>query len=253
MHPTCYSGGDIAAEWPGAVADAVHELFSPETEPFVLQGACGNINYPTRNIPDEEMREVGQTITRSVAEQLKTVQPVTPYFAIRTRNMAVLLEVFDEVGIDAFVDHHRKQLAGSVKGLNACDTWEAWARNELAQVSGSQCSLWSGRDFVEAEVAAIVLGHRVFVTAPFETLSWMNPELAKHTALDCFALGYTNGCYNYLPHDAAYDEGGYSPFANLWYRNFRCRRGELERLAANSAPLAELAAQIAKLPIEFEP
>ncbi|MCL2625092.1 MAG: hypothetical protein FWD31_15630, partial [Planctomycetaceae bacterium] len=37
MHPTCYSGGDIAAEWPGAVADAVHELFSPETEPFVLQ------------------------------------------------------------------------------------------------------------------------------------------------------------------------------------------------------------------------
>jgi hypothetical protein len=101
-------------------------------------------------------------------------------------------------------------------------------------------------------VAAIVLGHRVFVTAPFETLSWMNPELAKHTTLDCFALGYTNGCYNYLPHDAAYDEGGYSPYANLWYRNFRCKRGELERLAENSAPLAELAARVAKLPLPSE-
>ena len=66
------------------------------------------------------------------------------------------------------------------------------------------------------------------------------------TTLDCFALGYTNGCYNYLPHDAAYDEGGYSPDnAHLWYRNFRCRRGELERLAKNSAPLAELAARAA--------
>ena len=239
MHPTCYSGGDIAAEWPGAVADAVHEMFSPETEPFVLQGACGNLNYTKRNISDEEMQWVGQTITQSVAEQLKTAQPVEPYFAIRTRQMAVLLEVFDEAGIDAFLDLHRKQLAGSEKGLKTCDTWEEWARNELVQ---------GGRDFIDTEIAAIVLGHRVFVTAPFETLSWMNPELAKRTKLDCFALGYTNGCYNYLPHDAAYDEGGYSPFANLWYRNFRCKRGELERLAENSAPLAELAARVAKSP-----
>ena len=38
MHPVCYMSGDIAAEWPGAVADAVHEIFSPATEPFVLQG-----------------------------------------------------------------------------------------------------------------------------------------------------------------------------------------------------------------------
>ena len=241
MHPTCYSGGDIAAEWPGAVADAVHEMFSPETEPFVLQGACGNINYTKRNISDEEMQWVGQTITQSVAEQLKTAKPVEPYFAIRARHIAVLLEVFDEAGIDAFLDHHRKQLAGSEKGLKACDTWEEWARNESAQ---------GGRDFVDTEIAAIVLGHRVFVTAPFETLSWMNPELAKHTTLDCFALGYTNGCYNYLPHDAAYDEGGYSPYANLWYRNFRCQRGELERLAKNSASLAELAARVAKLPMD---
>jgi len=245
MHPTCYTGGDIAAEWPGAVADAVHEIFSPDTEPFVLQGACGNINYPTRNISDEEMQEVGRTITRSVAKQLKTAQPGEPYFAIRTRDIAVLLEVYDEAGIGAFVGRHRTSYSGNAKALKACDVWEAWARNELAQ---------GGRDYVEIEAAAVVLGHRVFVTAPFETLSWMNLELAKHTTLDCFALGYTNGCYNYLPHDAAYDEGGYSPDnAHLWYRNFRCRRGELERLAANSAPLAELAARVAKLPMESEP
>ncbi len=242
MHPTCYSGGDIAAEWPGAVADAVHEMFSPETEPFVVQGACGNINYTKRDISDEEMREVGQTIVRSVAEQLKAAKPVEPYFAIRTRHIAVELDVFDEAGIDRFVGGNRKVFEGNPKALKACDTWETWARNELAR---------GGRDYVDADVAAIVLGHRVFVTAPFETLSWMNPELAKNTKLDCFALGYTNGCYNYLPHDAAYDEGGYSPDnAHLWYRNFRCRRGELERLAKNSAPLAELAARVAKLPME---
>ena len=239
MHPVCYMSGDIAAEWPGAVADAVHEIFSPETEPFVLQGACGNINPVKRNMSDEEMREVGQTITQSVAEQLKTAKPIEPYFAIRTRDMAVLLDVCDEAGIDAFVESQRTTYAGSTIALKACDNWEAWARNELAQ---------GGRDYVEIEAAAIVLGHRVFVTAPFETLSWMNPELAKHTTFDCFALGYTNGCYNYLPHDAAYDEGGYEPGnSHLWYRNFRCRRGELERLAANSAPVVELTARIAGL------
>ena len=245
MHPTCYSGGNIAAEWPGAVADAVHEIFSPETEPFVLQGACGNINYTKRDISDEEMQKIGQTITQSIADQLKAAKTIEPYFAIRTRRMAVLLDVCDEAGIDDFVTRHRKSYAGNEKALKACDIWEAWARNELAQ---------GGRDFVEIEAAAIVLGHRVFVTAPFETLSWMNPELAKHTTLDCFALGYTNGCYNYLPHDAAYDEGGYSPDnAHLWYRNFRCRRGELERLAQNSAPLAELAARVAGIRAESEP
>lgn len=237
MHPTCYTGGDIAAEWPGAVADAVHETFSPETEPFVVQGACGNINYTKRNISDEEMREIGQAITRSVAERLKTSEPVAPYFAIRARRMAMLLEVENESGIDAFLARHRKNFAGNAKALKACDIWERWARNELAT---------GGRDFVDAEVAAVALGRRVFVTAPFETLSWINPELAKHTSLDCFALGYTNGCYNYLPHDAAYDEGGYSPDdAHLWYRNFRCRRGELERLAQHSAALAELTASVA--------
>ena len=70
----------------------------------------------------------------------------------------------------------------------------------------------------------------------------MNPELAKYTDVDCFAMGYTNGCYNYLSHDAAYDEGGYEPDgAELWYYNFPMRRGEFERLAENSAPLVKQA------------
>ncbi len=239
MHPTCFTGGDISAEWPGATADAIRELFSPETGPFVIQGACGNINYTKRNPPDEEMQRIGRTIAASVAEQLKAASPVEPFFAVRSRRIAVGLDVPDQERLERFVRQQREAYKDNVKAQKACDLWESWAQERLAQ---------GGADHVDAEVVAIVLGHRAFVSAPFETLSWMNLELAKHSNVECFAMGYANGCYDYLPHDAAYDEGGYSPdSAHLWYKNFRCRRGELERLAANSAPVVELAAKAAGL------
>jgi len=42
--------------------------------------------------------------------------------------------------------------------------------------------------------------------------------------------------------------GDYEPdTSRLWYRNFRMKRGELERLAENSAPLVEAAAKTAGL------
>jgi len=66
MPPVCYCTGEIAAEWPGTTADAIRELFSAETEPFVFQGACGNNNPPKGNISDEEMQSWGQLIAGSV-------------------------------------------------------------------------------------------------------------------------------------------------------------------------------------------
>ena len=180
----------------------------------------------------------------SVADSLKNAQPTDPYFAVRGRHLAVLLEVHNEATINDFASRNRRpdpapeDFVGQ-KLNQASDYWKTWATNQLHQ---------SGADYVDADVVAIVIGHRAFVTSPFETLSWMNPELAKHTDIDCFAMGYTNGCYNYLAHDAGYDEGGYEPDgAKLWYRNFPMKRGELERLAANSSPLVELAAQTAGL------
>lgn len=242
MHPVCHCSGLIHAEWPGAVADAIGESFSPETVPFVIQGACGNINPKEMSVTPEQMQAVGRTIVGTVAKQLKTAKPIPPYFAMRGRRLAVLLNVHDEKTIKEFADAHR-DLNASVDNFaarkmnHASAVWRSWAMKQLHE---------GGADYVEADVAAIIIGHRAFVTSPFETLSWMNPELTKHTDIDCFAMGYTNGCYNYLAHDAAYDEGGYEPdSAKLWYRNFPMKRGELERLALNSAPLVELAAKAA--------
>jgi len=232
MHPVCYCSGAIASEWPGATANAVRELFSEGTEPFVFQGACGNNNPPKRDISDEEMQSWGQLIAGSVVQQLKTAEPQKPNFAVRTRQIAMLLDYPDEKGIKEFAESNRKGLTAYPKGLAACDTWEQWA---------TQYRENGGPDFINTEIAAIVLGNRVFVTGPFETHSWMNPELMERTSRDCFAVGYTNGCYGYLPHDAAYDEGGYETGAHLWYRNFRFKRGELERLAESSAPLVQQA------------
>ena len=230
MHPVCYASGAIAAEWPGAAADAVQNVFSKETEAFVFQGACGNNNPPKRDISDAEMQGWGKMIVDSVAEQLKSAEPQKPSFAVRTRQIAMLLDYPDEKGISAFAEANRRGLAGSPKGLQACDIWEQWA---------TQYRDNGGPDFIAVEIAAIVLGERVFVTGPFETLSWMNPELMARTGQDCFAVGYTNGNYGYLAHDAAYDEGGYEVGAHLWYRNFRFKRGELERLAESCVPLVQ--------------
>ena len=230
MHPVCYCTGAIAAEWPGAAADAVRKLFSETTEPFVFQGACGNQNPPKRNLSDEEMQSWGTMIVNSVVEQLRTAESQMPHFAVRTRQTAMLLEYPDEKEIREFAELNRKSLASSPKGLEACTIWEEWA---------TQYRNGGSPDFINAEIAVIVLGDRAFVTGPFETHSQMNPELKKRTTIDCFAVGYTNGCYGYLPHDAAYEEGGYEPMAHLWYRNFRFKRGELERLAESSVPLIQ--------------
>jgi len=244
MHPVTHCSGLIHAEWPGAVADAVPEFFSSETMPFVIQGACGNIN-PGPSVTIETIPQAGRTIVESVANLLKNAQPTQPFFAVRTRRIAVLLDVQDEAGIERFAVENRRRPDPApedfigVKLNQAVDLWQTRMLNHLHQ---------GGADYVEADVAVILIGHRAFVTSPFETLSWMNPELARHTTVECFAMGYTNGCYNYLSHDAAYDEGGYeSASAHLWYRNFRMKRGELERLAENSAPLVESAAKTAGL------
>jgi len=243
MHPVCHCSGLIHAEWPGAVADAIPEFFSANTVPFVIQGACGNIN-PGPKVNVNTIPEVGRLLVECVADSLKNAKSAEPYFAMRGRRIAVLLKFDDEATIREFARQNRRPDPGPEDFVGhtlnrTADRWETWAINQLHL---------DGKDYVEADVAAMVLGHRAFVTSPFETLSWMNPELAKHTDIDCFALGYTNGCYHYLCHDAAYDEGGYEPDGvKLWYRIFPIKRGELERLAANSAPLVELTAQIAGL------
>ena len=232
MHPVCYCDGGISAEWPGAAADAVRETFSQETEPFVFQGACGNNNPPKKDISDEEMQSWGKMIVDSVAEQLKAAEPQKPSLAVRGRHVTMLLDYPDEKEIHEFAEARRNELTAYPKGIAACHIWEQWAMQYRDN---------GGPDFLDAEIAAIVLGDRVFVTGPFETFSRINVELAKRISKDCFAVGYTNGCYGYLPDEAAYDEGGYENNAYLWYRNFPFQRGELERLAERSVLLIKQA------------
>jgi len=254
LHPTGFTNGDIGPDWPGATADAIRELFSRETEPFVFQGAAGNIRCPkAKNYPYAVLEEDGRVLVRSVADLLKAAQPSTPFLAVRTELIQVKLELLNLEEIETFAKSKRQFWAGvkegpenpvypvgtGAKGVKAADIWEHWAKNYIAQ---------DGPDYIETDIAAVVIGSRALVTSPFETMSYMNSELAKHTTVECFAMGYTNGCYNYLSYDAAYDEGGYEPAeAHLWYRNFRMKRGELERLAENSAPLVEAAAKTAGL------
>ena len=238
MHPVCYCTEAIASEWPGAAADAVRKLFASGTEPFVFQGACGNINPPKKDdVPDEEMQTWGTNIVDSVAQQLKSAEPQKPYFAVRTRHVAMLLDYPDAKGIQEFAASQRKGLTAYPLGLDGCDNWERWAMQYCND---------GGPDFRDAEIAAVVLGDRVFVTGPFETFAHMNQELAKRTTIDCFAVGYTNGCYGYLAPDAAYEVGSYELGAHLWYISFRFKRGEFERLADSSVQLIQQALEAAQ-------
>jgi hypothetical protein len=241
MHPVCYCTSAIASEWPGAAADAIRKLFANETEPFVFQGACGNINPPKKDdVPDEEMQAWGVKIVDSIVNQLKSAEPQQPYFAVRTRHVAILLDYPDTEGVRKFAEAKRKVYASYPLALEACDHWEHWAVQYYND---------SGPDFRDAEIAAIVLGDRAFVTGPFETFAHMNLELAKRTTIDCFAVGYTNGCYGYLGHDAAYDVGGYElDDAPLWYVSFRFKRREFERLADSSVQLLQQAFEAARQP-----
>ena len=230
MHPTSWGDQLIGSEWPGSTANAVRETFGETTEPFIVQGAAGNLGSPCRQADPEEMKRWGRELVASVADLIRSAEPLQkPRFAVRTTHIQIEYERFSADEIHQQADNMRAQFANRPDLIQyTFDPWEQNTRNHLENGTGY---------FVNAPITAIAFGNHVFVTTPFETFSHLNVFIAKKVDFPVHVVGYTNGVLNYFPSIDAIEQGGYEPQAYIWYRRFPMKSGALEKLAEDLVPL----------------
>lgn len=232
MHPTSWSDQLIGAEWPGNTAVAVRKTFGEACEPFVLQGAAGNISPPSRKAPPEEMQRWGDELVASVAEKLRSEPPLeSPRFAVESETLTVEYDRFTPEFIRAKAEEFRKQFAKRSDIIEfTIDPWEKKTLDALENGTQKEENIF---------VQAVAFGDMIFVTTPFETFSHLNGLLGERAAVPVHIIGYTNGTFNYFPTKEAYEQGGYEPNSYVWYRRFPMKPGGLEKLADDLVPLVK--------------
>ncbi|MBQ2684128.1 MAG: neutral/alkaline non-lysosomal ceramidase N-terminal domain-containing protein [Thermoguttaceae bacterium] len=231
MHPTSWGDQLIGSEWPGATATAITETFGERTEPFVLQGAAGNLGSPCRRAAPEEMLRWGRVLTEAVADQLKTGQPEDHFNAASAVIDSEYVRL-DPEAIHAKADEYRKMFSGDPKLVEFFTQWEA---ERLAALENDT------EYYAEGFYQAVAFGKHVFVTTPFETFCHLNRFLCDRVSFPVHVIGYTNGTFNYFPDIESFKQGGYEPEAYIWYDHFPLKPGGLEKLADDLVPLLEKA------------
>ena len=231
MHATSWGDQLIGSEWPGATATAISEIFGERTEPFVLQGAAGNLGSPCRRAAPEEMLRWGRVLTEAVADQLKTGRP-EDHFNVASAVITSQFNRFDAQTIHAKAEEFRKTFQNRPDLLEFFGQWEA-ARLAALENDTEHCA--------EGLYQAVAFGKHVFVTTPFETFCHLNRFLCDRVSFPVHVVGYTNGTFNYFPDIESYKQGGYEPEAYIWYDHFPLKPGGLEKLADDLIPLLEKA------------
>ncbi|MDO5552318.1 MAG: neutral/alkaline non-lysosomal ceramidase N-terminal domain-containing protein [Planctomycetia bacterium] len=222
-HPTSWSDLLIGSEWPGATAIAVKKTFGETVEPFIIQGAAGNVGSPKRNAPQEEIQTWGDTIVASFANELLQAEYDNENvdFVATTIPVAAPTVTADEVRQRA--DALREQWAEC-----PCVATTVVTRFETELLRRIDAGTI---DHFDSPTCLITLGDHVFVTVPYEVFSQMNREVAKYTSKNVHIVGYTNGVIMYLPSADAFEQGGYEPDAGLWFANLGTAPGSLEDYA----------------------
>ena len=231
MHPTSWGDQLIGAEWPGTTAVAINETFGEQTEPFVLQGAAGNLSSPCRKAPPEEMLRWGRVLVESVADQLKSAEPQS-HFNVASAVLLAEFDRFDAETIRARAEEFRQLYPGRDDWNERFDRWEA---DRLAALENDT------EHYAEALYQAVAFGKHVFVTTPFETFCHLNRFLCDRVSFPVHVIGYTNGVFDYLPDLGSFQQGGYEPKSYIWYDAFPMKPGDLEKLADDLVPLLEKA------------
>ena len=221
-HPTTMGGENlhITAEWPGAAVAHLKARFrkegaetgvQEEALPFCLQGCCGDIN-PVRRGSWEAIAANG----RLIADAAHTA---------RWNAHGRLDETLD--AMEATVELPMLP----PPSVEECDRqiaeWEATLeRDRAANASAGRIHFDEGRlawaqdirafalktDFTEKTlfiIQRLTLGGVHLLGFPAEMFVQYQQDFSAQSSAPVFSLGYTNGCWNYVPTAAEYARGGY--------------------------------------------
>lgn len=221
-HPTTLGGDNLCftAEWPGAAVTHLKQRFAKEgvengfaegALAFALQGCCGDIN-PLRRGSWEAMAANGRTVadaahtarwnahgrlSDTLAARVVTLElPVLPPLSLEQAQAAMRQwSETQERESAAQVDFGRQL-------FNAAHL--QWAQAELAAAESG-----AAPQTVPFPIQHLHLGGIHILGFPAEMFVAYQRDFMQQSHQPVFALGYTNGCLNYLPTAAEYPHGGY--------------------------------------------
>jgi hypothetical protein len=200
----------LSAEWPGAAAETLRRALGC---PAVFAQGCGGDVNPRRRGEYPVVRSVGREAAGAalaLPQRCPTVEEAE----------AALAAARERAADEPDADPHRSLAAGLVH----------WAEAYLAAArAGDPPS-------VRMDVQAIRLGDVAVVGTAAETFVEIGRRIAEASPLPrTVPLGYTNGCFGYLPTEKAFPEGGYEVEGAFRFYGTLMVTPECERLTLEAA------------------
>lgn len=221
-HPTTLPREELrfSADWPGAAVAALRERFQREAAdsgiaadaiPMFFQGCCGDIN-PLRRGDREAVLANGRQIAEAAHTARWNAHGRLDAFldAVETTIELPLLpappvEECDRHAAEAAAQLKQGQDAGAnpaaLRDLQAQCDWAAEQRERALQPSRSET-----QSFL---IQRLMLGGVPLLGFPAEMFAAYQLDFSAQLRAPLLVLGYTNGCWNYLPTAEEYVRGGY--------------------------------------------
>jgi len=185
LHANCHPSprNQIDGSYPARVDQVLRDRLN--TPALYLPGACGNIN-PTQS-PDAVAEALASEIGR-VANQISPSAEVTLW--ARRANVTLPLRDFSSLRLDAI----RRD----------------WPEGEDVFVAEWRALREAGETEVETSIQVLAVNDVAFVANPGEMFVELGREIKRRSPFPhTYVVELANDYVGYIPHRAAYDEGGY--------------------------------------------
>lgn len=216
VHPVVMGAGNtgISAEWPGAACDTLRAALGCPA--VFAQGCSGDIN-PRRLGGWQTARSVGRELAGAALAAWERAAPLRPAPPGAAWTEALLpLQVPSLAEAEQAVVEARERLEAAEReaALHPDDAALAFRlhvpRALLEWAEDSAAAREPRLPPVAMPVQALRVGALTVVATAAETFSEIGGRLRGLAATDhTVALGYSNGCFGYLPTRAAFAQGGY--------------------------------------------
>ena len=197
------SGNRYSADYPAHLTTRVRELMGKEWSVLFLNAACGNINHIDVNNAKqghgpEESARIGAALGDVAVSALGRAQPMeADVLAFNSRTVRSRLRA---VPVQVVRDAER---------LIRDDPAKAQDFNGLFAPAALVLGKTKDRE-QPAEISAMRLGSFGLAAMPGEIFVELARQVAHDSPFDpTRVIGLTNGALGYIPHAAAYAEGGY--------------------------------------------
>lgn len=221
-HPTTVGGENLkfTSEWPGAAAAYLKRRFTQDGPAngverdalaIALQGCCGDVN-PIRRGSWEAVQHNGEIVANAAHtarwsshghlsaalgfRETTLSLPALPPIAAQAASTAI-------AEWEAILDRDRTNGAEAGRILFDLGHLE-WATDQL-----KRCETEPDGSSVAFTIQRLDLGGVSIIGFPAEMFVSYQLDLMQQSRSPVFALGYTNGCLNYLPAASDYAAGGY--------------------------------------------